>query len=96
MWHKIPSFFKRFYFLIGGTFLIWMMLFDSSDFFTQYQLRRKLQNLKKEKIFYLKGVKKLRKDNEALVNDQDECERFAREKYLMKKRQEDVYIVVDE
>jgi len=96
MWHKIPSFFKDFYFLISSCFLLWMFLFDSSDLFTQYHLNQKLQNLKKEKKFYLKGVKKLKKASEALVNNPEAGERFARENYLMKKEKEDVYIVVEE
>ncbi len=94
--NKMPPFTKNFYFIAGGVFLIWMLFFDSNDFFNQYRLSRKLTNLEKQKTYYLEKIDQVKKDREELFSNQELLEKFAREKYLMKKENEDLYIIVEE
>ena len=72
-----------------------MLFFDSEDLITQYQLRRKLKKLEEEKVYYLEKIEEVKKDREELMSNEELLEKFAREKYYMKKPTEDLYIVVE-
>ncbi|MDQ3393681.1 MAG: septum formation initiator family protein [Bacteroidota bacterium] len=96
MLSKLPPFTKNFYFLFGIIFLFWMFFLDSNDFVSQYRLRKKLVDLESEKEYYLDKIKEVEKDREELLSNEDLLEKFAREKYLMKKNSEDLYIIVEE
>ncbi|MFT6867700.1 MAG: cell division protein DivIC [Cyclobacteriaceae bacterium] len=96
LFEKIPPFFRNFYFLTALLFLIWMLFFDSNDLITQFKLSNKQSELESSKEFYEEKIIEVKNDKEALTNDQDLLEKIAREKYLMRKENEDVYIVVEE
>jgi len=96
MLKKLPKFTTNFYFIAGLIFLSWMLFFDSNDIYSQYILRKKLSNLEREKAYYLDKIDQVKADREALLNDQRLLERFAREKYYMKKEGEDLFIIVEE
>ena len=93
---KIPKFFRSFYFIIGSIFLIWMLFFDINDLYTQYQRHEKVKQLQRDTIFYTKGIKKIKDERAKLSTDSKKLEKFAREKYYMKKKGEDVYVIVEE
>lgn len=92
---NIPPFVKNFYFVTGAFFLLWMAFIDSNDFIRQYSLNQKLENLKEEKAFYQKKIKEVKKERHELLKDQALLEKFAREKYFMKKPSEDLYVIVE-
>lgn len=96
LWEKLPRLVRNTYFLLGFSFFFWMLFFDAEDFITQYTLWRKLNNLQAEKVYYLEEIEKVRQDREELTSNEALLEKFAREKYFMKKKKEDLYIVVDE
>ena len=96
MLNKLPRFTRNFYLLFGVFFLVWMLFIDSNDFYTQYKLRKKLSDLENEKEYYLEKIKEVQKDREELLSNQHLLEKFAREKYLMKKDSEDLFIIVEE
>jgi cell division protein DivIC len=81
------------YFTITLFFLIWMLFFDSNDAVTQFKLINKLNNLKTQREYYLKNIEILSKDIEKLSTDNQELEKFAREKYFMKKKNEHIFFV---
>lgn len=91
---NIPSFFKSFYFLSSFFFLIWLAFVDSNDLFMQAELSSKRAELTEFKQHYEDRILEVKNDREALVNNPDLLEKVAREKYLMKKDNEDLYIVV--
>ena len=45
-------------------------------------------------MYYLQKIKEVKKDKKELLNDKELLEKFAREKYCMKKEKEDLYICV--
>ena len=96
MWQKIPPILKSFYFLSGLFFIIWMLFIDSNDLYSQYTRSRKLKELERQKAFYTEKIQEVKKDREELLSDQALLEKFAREKYLMKKDSEDLYVIVEE
>ncbi len=96
MLKKLPKAFRNFYVITGGIFLIWMLLLDSNDFVSRYKLASKLSGLENEKEYYTGKIKEVQKDHEELMGTRDLLEKFAREKYLMKKSTEDIFVVVEE
>ena len=90
---KLPGIFSNFYFLSLVIFFGWMLLLDSNNLVARYQLRSKLNSLEEEKEYYEEKIREVRKDRSELFGDRESVEKFAREKYLMKKENEDLFIV---
>jgi cell division protein DivIC len=91
--NQIPAFLKNKYFLTGTCFVIWMLFFDPRDIFSQMEYTRELNELKTSKAFYQKEIAKETAELELLKTNPATVEKYAREKYLMKKDNEDLYIV---
>lgn len=91
---KIPSFLKNFYFLSSLFFLVWLAFVDNNDLFMQANLSGKHKELKESKLFYEEKILEVKNEKAALESNPDLLEKLAREKYLMKKENEDLYIVV--
>lgn len=87
---------KNKYFLVTLAFLIWMLFFDRNDLMSQYEYQTQLHKLQEEKEFYQQETEVVRKDLKELTTDMKQLEKFAREKYLMKKDDEDVFIIIKE
>jgi cell division protein DivIC len=96
MLKKLPKAFRNFYIVTGLIFLVWMLFLDSNDFLSRYKLTSKLRSLEGEKEYYREKIKEVEKDKEELMGTPELLEKFAREKYLMKKDTEDIFIVVEE
>lgn len=94
MIRRIPKFVRSFYFLTGMLFLVWMLFFDSNDFITQYRMNRELRDKEEMKEYYLEKMAEVQQDREELMGNPELLEKFAREKYLMKRPGEDVFIIV--
>lgn len=77
-------------------FFIWMMFFDRNSVISQYKLGSTLRGLEDQKEYYLTELEKDSISLHILENDKDALEKFAREKYLMKKDNEDVYLIFEE
>lgn len=86
----------KFYIISAGLFIIWLVFFDRSSLLTQIDLAMDLKNLKKEKAFYESELESIKKEEKAILGDMNSLEKFAREKYLMKKEGETVFVLVDE
>ena len=94
--NKIPRFFKNFYFVSSLFFIVWLAFVDSNDLFLQIGLSTKKDELINEKRFYEHKIRELKNDKAALKNNPELLEKLARERYLMKKENEDLYIIVNE
>jgi len=91
---RLINLFKNKYFLISFAFVVWMIFFDKNDLFSQYQYHQQVSKLKQERDFYQKETAKVSKDLDELTSNPQKLEKFAREKYLMKKDNEDVFVIV--
>ncbi len=87
---------KNKYLICGIAFLTWMLFFDRNDLMSQYEYRQQLNVLEAEKEFYTTETEKTVKDLNELTTDRAKLEKFAREKYLMKKDNEDVFVIIKE
>lgn len=99
---KLNDFFKNYpllgnrYFLTLAFFIVWIMFFDKNNLITQYKDRQVLYELRKEKKYYQSEILRTRKQLDELLSDSKSLEKFAREQHLMKKANEDVWLVVDQ
>lgn len=96
MLKKVPPFFKNFYLMTGFCFLIWMMFLDSNDLISRFKMTTKVRSLENEKEFYIEKISEVEKDRQELMTNKELLEKFAREKYLMKKESEDIFIIQEE
>lgn len=85
---------KNKYFLTVIGLLAWLIFFDKNDVFTQYELIQKCKKLEKEKQYYLSEIENNVANLNDLKNNKKSLETFSREKYLMKKENEDIYVFV--
>src|SRR5688572_30475821 len=91
---KILPYLKNKYIIVSAFFFIWMLFVDRNDFIAQSQQVHKLNSLKKEKTYYQEEILKTQQDLTELTTDPEHLEKFAREKYLMKKDNEDIFVIV--
>ncbi|MCB0842237.1 MAG: septum formation initiator family protein [Bacteroidetes bacterium] len=75
---------------------VWMVFFDRYNLISQYKMKEQIKQLQKDEVHYQKSIEKLDFEADRLFNDQEELEKFAREKYYMKKPGEDIYVIVEE
>ncbi len=87
------SIFKNKYLLALAAFFAVMLLPEKNNFFTQISRTRQLNNLKQSKQYYNTQIESERKELQALQNDPATLERYAREKYLMKRDDEELFLV---
>lgn len=90
---KIPNGLKNRYSITVIAFVIWMLFFDSNDAFMLYKLRSELNTIRSEKEYFQVKIEETRLDLDNLLNDQEKLEKFAREKYLMKNSDEDIFVI---
>ncbi|MFD2161126.1 septum formation initiator family protein [Paradesertivirga mongoliensis] len=93
---RIVELFSNKYFLVSICFVAWMLFFDRNDLLSQYEYRSQLNKFKNEKAFYIAEIEKVKTDLDELSTNRERLEKFAREKYLMKKDDEDVYVIIRE
>jgi len=73
-----------------------MFFLDTNDLTVQYRLWNELSSMKSEKAFYQQKIKELEKERRMVIGNPALLEKYAREKYLMKKPKEDIFVIVDE
>ena len=86
----------RFYTLTFAGLFLWMLFFDINDIFTQIKMYRELGRLEDEKKYYIEKIKEVEKERIEVMGNKKLVEKFAREKYLMKKPKEEIFVIVDE
>lgn len=96
MLKKLPPAFRNFYFATGLLFLLWITFLDSNDLISRFKMSSKLRGLEREKEFYQEKISEVEKDRKELMTNKELLEKFAREKYLMKKENEDLFIIQEE
>ncbi|HSU50123.1 MAG TPA: septum formation initiator family protein [Segetibacter sp.] len=76
-------------------FVIWLAFFDRNDLVTQWDRKQELQKLEVSKAFYEKEIASTKKDLLELNNNPAVLEKFAREKFYLKKVNEQIFITTD-
>ena len=73
---------------------VWLCFFDRNDLSTQLELRKQVQKLETERNYYLSEINNNKREVKELETDITSLEKFAREKYLMKRENEEVFVIV--
>ncbi len=80
------------YIIVLVFFIIWMLFLDNTSYMEQRVLNKQLDELENNKKYYQDEIKK-DQENIKLLKNPDQIEKYAREKYYMKRDSEDVYII---
>ena len=84
---------KNKYTLASLLFITWMIFFDHNNLFLHLQYRAELNDLKQRKQYYKDQIEKTKEDIDLIKTNPLWMEKVAREQYLMKKDNEDVFLV---
>ena len=93
IWKKVYPWLRNKYVLTLAIFILWMLLFDSSNWIDVFREYRKIKKFEKEKEYYLQKIETDRNRLNELRTNNENLEKFAREQYLMKKPNEDIFII---
>lgn len=96
MLSRILRLFRNFYVATGFGLLVWMLFFDSNDLRTQARNWWNLRKLEDRQAYYKERIQEVQKARREVLGTPALREKYAREKYLMKKPTETVYVIVDE
>lgn len=80
--------------LIG--LIVWGLFFDENDAATQWKLHKQVKQLEEEKAYFVKEIDQIIKETAELTSNPKTLEKFGREKYLMKRDNEDIFVVVEQ
>lgn len=87
---------KNKYVLASVFFLIWLTFFDRNNFIEQYKLHTQLNDLRSKKEYYAEQIKIVKQEKQELFSNMESLEKFAREHYMMKKANEDLFVFVSD
>ena len=89
---KIPSWLFNKYLLASVFFIVWMLFFDPRDIPSDFYRRAKYNGLQNNEKHLNRLISDTRKELELLKTNAQTIEKYAREKYMMKKDNEDLFI----
>ncbi|MDR1814736.1 MAG: septum formation initiator family protein [Tannerella sp.] len=96
---KFIDFYKKYiarlnkYWLVTIIFFVITFMIGDSNLYNRYRYDEKIRSLENEIKRYREDIERNRKKLEELQTSKDGLEQFAREEYLMKKEDEDLFIV---
>ena len=93
---RLPSWLKSKYFISFAIFIAIIFFFDKNDVFTQLNRRKELRDLQQSKEYYTTQIRLESKELEQLKTNPATLEKYAREKYLMKRDNEDLFVIPEE
>jgi len=92
----IPRPLRNRYGLVSLGLLAWLALFDRNDLWTTYKNHRELGRMHEQKEWYSSEIHRSREQLNELSSNKRLLEKFARERYLMKRDNEDIFVLVPE
>ena len=90
---QLPSWLSSKFLIAFAAFAVWMLFFDEKDVFTMKHHRQELRELEQSKKYYSDQLNKEKTELEGLKNNPATLEKYAREKYYMKRDNEDLFLV---
>lgn len=86
---------KNKYVVAGIVFLLWLLFFDQNNIVNRISDYRYLRKMKEQRDYYSKKIENDAQRTIELMTDDDNLEKFAREQYLMKKNNEEVFVIIE-
>jgi len=91
---KFTIILKNKYVIITIIFLVWLIIFDQNNLISQIKLSQKFNELKQNKKYYKEQIVNDTIELNNLLTKPENLEKFARENYLMKRSNEDIFIII--
>ncbi len=91
-WFKVLSIFSSIYVITLTAFIVWMIFFDTNSLRIHMELKNEIESLEKQKEYLKEQIANDKKIIEKL-SDPEELEKFAREQYYLKKKNEEIYLI---
>ena len=95
-WPVIKPLFKNKYFVTTLAFIIWIGLFDENNLVERYRLAARIRTAEMEKEHYIEEIEQNKRKLTELKSNRANLEKFAREQYYMKKKNEVIFVVVED
>lgn len=84
-------------YLVSTAFLfLWVLFFDQNNLLDRYKLVREVNQLEKDLDYYQERIEIDSARLIQLKTSPENLEKFAREQFLMKKDNEDIFVIVEE
>ncbi len=94
---NIPSWIRNKYLLTAAGFAIWILFIDDRDFITtHFRHKQELKKLEQSKKYYQQQIATTKTELEQLKSNPSTLEKYAREKYFMKKDNEDLFLIKEQ
>jgi cell division protein FtsB len=91
---KIPSSLRNRYALLALALLVWITFLDRNDIWTTLKNRRELSRMRDQREWYTKEIERTNEQLHEISSNKQLLEKFARERYLMKRENEDIFVLV--
>jgi cell division protein FtsB len=92
---KIMPYVANRYFIVSIGFVVWMLFFDQRDFFQQRERAAELKKVEDAKKYYQKEIEYTQKQLNNIQNNKAAIEKYARERYLLRREGEELYLFED-
>ncbi len=93
---QIPAFLKNKYIITLIVFGVWVGFFDQNNLWDRGKLSSRIKQLEKQKNHYEVEIEQNQRKLKEIDESPESLEKFAREQYLMKKKNEDIFVIVEE
>ena len=93
---KLWPWLRNKYVLTISLFAVWILFFDQNNMVDRIKMSLEIRRLEKDREFYQDQIKTDSVRLNELTTDKDNLEKYAREQFLMKKPDEDVFVVINE
>ncbi len=90
---SFPKIFTNKYLITGMCFAIWMLFFDRNDLSLQLKRVNELHKLQESEKVMDNQIADTKHELKLLKTNPETLEKYAREKFMMKKDNEDLYII---
>ncbi|WP_430934775.1 FtsB family cell division protein [Saccharicrinis sp. 156] len=92
---NLPSYLKNKYILTLAVFGVWVGFFDQNNLWDRTKLSSRIRQLEKQKHHYEIEIEQNERKLSEIKESPESLEKFAREEYLMKKKNEDIFVVIE-
>ena len=79
-----------------AVFSIWMLFFDQNNAVDRLKMSSEIRQLEEDREYYMEQIQKDSANLSELTTNKENLEKYAREQFLMKRPDEDVFVVIEE
>jgi cell division protein FtsB len=93
--HQLQKWIVNKYIIATALFIAMLFFSDKNSVMDQVKLYGQYNKVKAEHQYYTQEIERAKKEYNELFSNDKNLEKFAREKYLMKRDDEDVYVIIE-